>query len=113
MHTSSGSHSRTNLCVLGRESRLEDRRKRGCVVWCVLVWGSWKASQGGVKKQNNLWSGENRVFVAKALVDGAQNLPERKADVGRVQCPGKKLGPWELFEICHLFILGKRGTSKV
>lgn len=92
MHKSSGSHSKTSLGVLGREPRLEDRRKRGCMVWCVLVWGSWKVSQGGVKKQNYFWSGENRVPVATALVDGAQHLPERKVGAGRGQGPGEKLG---------------------
>lgn len=50
--------------------------------------------------------------MAKALVDGAWYLPERKAGVGRGQGPGENFGPWELFEICHVFILGKRGTSR-
>lgn len=57
-------------------------------------------------------TGENRMSMAKALVDGAWYLPERKAGVGRGQGPGENFGPWELFEIYHVFILGKRGTSQ-
>lgn len=33
--------------------------------------------------------------------------------MGRLQGPGEKLGTWELFEICHVFISGKRGASRV